>query len=58
MPLHSPCSLNQRNLDPNPDLNPDLDHVTDAPETAVPLDLFLQLLRGGIYLDPDLVLVS
>ena len=58
LPLCSPCSLLQFNLNPDPDLDLDLDLVIDAPELAVPLDLFLPLLREDLDLDPDLVLVS
>ena len=56
LPLRTPRSLLQRNLDPNTDLDPDLDLVVDAPEAAGPLDLFLLLLRGDLDLNPDLVL--
>ena len=56
MPLCSPRSLLRRNIDPDPDLDPELDLVTDSPEAAVPLDLFLLLLQGYLDLDPDLVL--
>ena len=56
LPLRSPCSLTQRNLDPDPDLNLELNLVVDAPKAVVPLDLFLTLPRGDIGLDTDLVL--
>ena len=57
LPLHSPHSLLQHYINPNPDLNPDLDLVVDAPKALVPLDLFLTLLRGGLNFNPDLLLV-
>ena len=56
LPLRSPCSLLRHNLYPDPDLDPDLDIVVDAPEAAVPLDLFLPLLQRDLNLDPDLLL--
>ena len=56
--LHSPRSLLRRDLDPDPDLNPHLDLVVDAPEAAVPVDLLLPLILGDLNLDPDLVLAS
>ena len=56
LPLRSPCKLLQCNIDPDPDLNPDFNLVVDAPKAAVPLDVFLPLLRRGLDLDPDLVL--
>ena len=57
LPLRSLRSHLQRDLDPDPDLNPNLDLVVDTPEVAVPLYLFLPLLQGDLSLDPDLVLV-
>ena len=42
----------------DPDLNPDLDLVANAPEAGVPLELFLSLLWGDLDLNPDLVLAS
>ena len=56
--LHSPCSLLRRNLNPDPDLDPNFDLVVDAPEAAVPLDLFLPLIHGDLDLDPDIFLAS
>ena len=56
MPLRSPHSLLRRYLNPDPDLDPDLNLVVDAHEAAVPLDLFLLLPQGDLGLDPDLVL--
>ena len=47
LPLRSPHSLLLLDLDPDPDLDLDLNLVVDAPEAAVPLDLFLLLIRGG-----------
>ena len=44
LPLRSPRSFLQINLDTNLDLDPDLDIVVDALEAAVPLELFLLLL--------------
>ena len=57
LPLRSYRILLRRDLDPNPDLDPDLDFIIDAPKVEVPLDLFLPLLQGGIDLDTDLALV-
>ena len=54
--LCSPHSLLRRNINHNPDLDPDLDLVVNAPEAALPLDLFLPLLWGDLNLYPDLVL--
>ena len=56
MPLRSPRSLLQRNLDTEPYLDPELDLVIDAPEAAVLLNLFLPLLQCYLDLDPDLFL--
>ena len=56
LPLCSPLILLRRNLDTDPDLEPYLDLVVDAPKEAIPLELFLLLLWGNIDLDPDLVL--
>ena len=58
LPLRSPCSLLLRDLDPNPGLDLDLNLVVDNPKAAVPLDLFLLLLRQDLDLDPELVLTS
>ena len=53
-----PYSLLRHNIDPDPDFYMDLDLVVDAPNAALSLDLFLPLLRGHLYLDPELVLAS
>ena len=58
LPLHSPRSLLRRDIDPNPDLDPDLDLVVKPTNEAAPLDLFLTLPRVDINFDPDLFLAS
>ena len=56
LPLRSPRSLQQSNLNPNHDLDQYLNIIVNAPEASVPLDLFLSLLWGYIDLDLDLFL--